>query len=176
MEVKIVRSHRRRRTVSAHLIKDTLLVNAPLMLSQKCLDRIIEGFKVKFEKKKLKDELKKSESLADIAARMNERYFANLLKINSIEYATNQNHKFGCCNHRTARIRISHRIELMPVWVRDYVVIHEMAHLIEPNHSREFWALVSRYKLAERARGFLLAAGMLQLSASNSPEIRKLEN
>lgn len=159
MEVKIIRSQRRRRTVSARLVKDTLLVNAPLMLPRIRLDRIIEGFKVKFEKKKLKEELKKSESLADIAVRLNARYFTNQLKINSIEYAANQNHKFGCCNYRTARIRISHRVGFMPDWVRDYVIIHEMAHLIEPNHSREFWIIVSRYKLAERARGFLLAAG-----------------
>jgi hypothetical protein len=48
----------------------------------------------------------------------------------------------------------------MPEWVRKYVVIHEMAHLVEPNHSRAFWDIVSRYKLAERARGYLMAAGV----------------
>jgi predicted metal-dependent hydrolase len=55
----------------------------------------------------------------------------------------------------------------MPDWVRDYVLIHEMAHLIEPNHSKSFWDIVSRYELAERARGYLMAAGF---------EIRKLGN
>ncbi|MEK6733402.1 MAG: metal-dependent hydrolase, partial [Candidatus Omnitrophota bacterium] len=72
MEVKIIRSHRRRRTVSARLVEDTLLVNAPLMLSRMRLDKIIAGFKVKFEKKKLKDELEKKQSLSDIATRLNE--------------------------------------------------------------------------------------------------------
>ncbi|MBU1998568.1 MAG: M48 family metallopeptidase [Candidatus Omnitrophota bacterium] len=165
MEVEIVRSHKRRRTVSARLIKDTLLVNAPFMLPQKRLDRIIDGFKIRFEKNKLKVELKKKESLVDIAARLNERYFSNQLRINSIEYVTTQNHKFGCCNFHDGRIRISHKVGFMPRWVRDYVIIHEMAHLIEPNHSRKFWMIVCRYKLAERARGFLLAAGILQPSA-----------
>ena len=38
--------------------------------------------------------------------------------------------------------------------------MHEMAHLIEPNHGKEFWRIVSRYPLAERARGYLIGAGI----------------
>lgn len=159
MEVKIIRSRRRRRTVSARLVEDTLLVNAPLMFSGPHLDKIISGFKVKFEQKKLKDELARKQSLCDISSRLNEKYFDNQLKINSIEYVTGQSRRFGCCNYNSGNIRISHKIGLIPAWVRDYVVIHEMAHLIEPNHSRAFWDIVSRYKLAERARGFLIGSG-----------------
>jgi len=160
MEIKIIRSRRRKRTVGARMVKDTLLVSAPLLISPEHLERIVSGFKVKFEKRKIKEELDRKQSLFDIAARINEKYFQNKLKINSIEYVTGQESKYGCCNCRDARIRISHRIGLMPDWVRDYVIVHEMAHLIEPNHSGAFWEIVSRYKLAERARGYLMAAGI----------------
>lgn len=162
MEVKIIRSSRRRRTVSARLVKDLLLVNAPAILSEERLDKIVADFKLKFEKKILKTELDKQQNLVDIAAKVNEKYFGNRLKVNSIEYVTTQNSKFGCCNYRSGRICISHKIGLMPEWVRDYVVFHEMAHLIEPNHSKKFWEIVARYKLAERARGYLMAAGLLK--------------
>ena len=160
MEVKIIRSKRRRRSVGARLVNDLLLINAPLALSQEHLDKIISSFKLKFARQKLKTELDKEKNLLDLARALNKEYFDNKLKIESIEYATNQNSRFGCCNYRAAKIRISHKIGRMPNWVRKYVLIHEMAHLIQPNHSRAFWDIVCRYKLTERARGYLMAASI----------------
>lgn len=159
MEIKIIRSARRRRTISARLVNNTLLVSAPAMLSEERLEKAVTDFKSRFERKRIKEELDRKQNLFRIAAGINERYFGNQLKVNSIEYASDQDSKFGCCNYRTGHIRISHRVGLMPEWVRDYVIIHEMAHLIEPNHSRSFWDIVCRYKLAERAKGYLIAAG-----------------
>ena len=159
MEIKIVRSRRRLRTVSGRLVKDTLLIHVPLILSKERLDKIVSDFKQKFERKIIKDSLDKSDDLAARAARINEKYFSNKLKINSIQYVTGQNSRFGCCNYNTADIRISHKVGLMPEWVRDYVVLHEMAHLVEPNHGGAFWEMVNRYKLTERAKGFLMATG-----------------
>ena len=139
MEVKVTRSIRRLRTVSARLDKDILHINAPLLLPQSRLDKIVADFRLRFQKKIIKEQLEKQLSLAEIAHRLNAKYFSNQLKINSIEYVTNQERKFGCCDYRTGNIRISHRVGLMPDWVRDYVLVHEMAHLLEPNHSSRFW-------------------------------------
>ncbi|MFA5276780.1 MAG: M48 family metallopeptidase [Candidatus Omnitrophota bacterium] len=160
MEIKIVRSHRRLRTVSARMVNDCLVVSAPLTLSENHLEEIVSGFKLKFEKKRIKDELNKNQPLSEVAGILNEKYFNNQLKINSIEYVSGQNSKYGCCNYRTGCISVSHKVGLMPAWVRDYVLIHEMAHLVVPNHSKAFWDIVYRYKLTERARGYLMAAGV----------------
>ncbi len=156
MEIKVVRSVRRKRTVSACVVNDTLLVRAPMAISGERLEKIVNSLKSRFERQKTKEELNRKEDLAQVAARLNEKYFNNQLKINSVEYVSNQTSRLGCCNYRSANIRISHRIGAMPTWVRDYVLIHEMSHLIEPNHSKAFWNIVSRYRLAERARGFIM--------------------
>ncbi|MCX5697240.1 MAG: M48 family metallopeptidase [Candidatus Omnitrophica bacterium] len=160
--VKILRSKKRRRTVSARVLKDILIVRAPESISESRLQKVITELKARIERKHLKDELNKSEDLAHRAKELSAQYFENKLSINSIEYVTDQNSKFGCCNYRTGCIRISHRISAMPQWVRDYVIIHELAHLEVPDHSKVFWDTVNRYKLAERARGYLIAVGGLE--------------
>ena len=33
---------------------------------------------------------------------------------------------------------------MAPIWVFDYILVHEMAHRIERRHSKQFWRLVSR--------------------------------
>jgi len=159
--IKILRSKKRRRTVSARMVKDILIVRAPQYFPESRLQKVIAELKARIERKQLKEELNKSENLVQRVKEFNLQYFENKLTINSIEYVTDQNSKFGCCNYRTGCIRISHRISAMPQWVRNYVIIHELAHLVVPDHSKAFWEIVNRYKLAERARGYLIAAGGL---------------
>ena len=157
--VKILRSRKRRRSVSARLIKDILVVRAPENMPEIRLQEVIAELKARIERKHLREELNKSEDLALRAEEFNKRYFENKLKVNSIEYVTGQKSRFGCCNFRIGSIRISHRISSMPRWVRDYVIIHELAHLAVPDHSKAFWEIVNRYKFAERAKGYLIAVG-----------------
>jgi hypothetical protein len=68
-----------------------------------------------------------------------------------------QRSQWGSCTPSTGEIRISNRLAAYPPWILDYVLVHELAHLVEANHSPAFNALVARYPLAERARGFLMA-------------------
>ena len=162
MEVKIIRSLRGKKTVSGRLVKDTILIHAPYHIHEFQLEKIVSQFKERFQRRKLKEELNRNEELVSVFHRLNEKYFANKLTLTAIEYVANQNTRFGCCNYRTGCIRISHRLSTMPVWVRDYVVMHEMAHLVEPNHRKAFWDIVGRYALTERARGYLMAVGLAQ--------------
>jgi len=160
METKIIRSYRRRRTINARFIDGIMHIYAPAAISDEKLTKVINNFKRRFEKQKLKKELKTKENLNEVAQKLNGKYFGGKIKIGSIEYATNQDRIFGSCSCRKGNIRISYRLASMPQWVRDYVIVHEMAHLIRPDHSESFWELVSGYKLAERARGYLMAKGL----------------
>ncbi|MEW6040261.1 MAG: SprT-like domain-containing protein [Elusimicrobiota bacterium] len=161
MEVKINYSPKRARTIGARVIKDTMYVNAPAGMPEERLQKIIDKFKIRFEKRKLRQELNKTEkTLRETAHWLSRQYFSGKLEIKSIEYSTDQDKINGSCNHRTKTIRISYRLKEMPDWVRNYVIIHELAHLIEPNHGENFWNLVYQYKLTERARGYLIAKGL----------------
>ena len=172
-EIKIIRSDNRRKTISARLVENTMLVHAPSDISDAELKKIIDKLKRRLHKRKIKNELDKTQGLAIAADRLNKEYFNNKLEIISITYSANQNTIFGCCNYKTKEIRISHQLVQMPYWVRDYVIVHEMAHLIEPNHSKAFWDIVYRYRLTERARGYLMAKGF---DSEEGNDIEQVDN
>ncbi|MCP4482666.1 MAG: M48 family metallopeptidase [bacterium] len=114
------------------------------------LHKIIENLTKKLTKKT-------DLSLKDITKKLNKKYFNNKLIINSIEYSAKQKKRFGSCQTLTARILISERLKKVPKWVLEYVIFHEMAHLIEPNHGQNFKKITAKFPLEERAKGFLLA-------------------
>ena len=53
--------------------------------------------------------------------------------------------KWGACNHRDGNIRLNTELVKKPKDLLDYVVVHEMAHLIEPTHSDRFVALLDQH-------------------------------
>lgn len=56
----------------------------------------------------------------------------------------NQKTRWGSCSSK-GNINLNWKLVLMPEEIQDYVVIHELCHLIEMNHSRQFWNCVERY-------------------------------
>jgi hypothetical protein len=92
--------------------------------------------------------------LAARAAQLADRYVDGV-RPSSIRWVTNQQSQWGSCTHHSAAIRISDRLRVVPGWVLDAVVVHELAHLVEPNHSPRFRALVARYRRSAEADVFL---------------------
>jgi hypothetical protein len=142
------------------MVDGKLWIYLPSGMTEAEEKKYIELMIEKSEKLKRRQDLNSDGALQRRADELNRRYFGGILDFD-IKYVTNQNFKFGSCTHKTRTIRISDRIAEMPRWVQDYVIIHELAHIIHPDHSKKFWERVNRYKFAERAKGYLIAVGML---------------
>ncbi len=158
MEVRIVRSANRRKTVSARQVDGYVLVQAPARMSEAELAPIVEQLTARLQRRGAVRDLDEGD-LERVAQELNRDYFGGRLTWRSIEWVSNQESRWGSCTPATGTIRLSHRLATMPTWVRDYVLVHELAHLLEPNHGPRFWELVNRYPRTERARGYLLASG-----------------
>ena len=92
------------------------------------------------------------------AAELSRQYLGGVAKPTGVRWVTNQGSRWGSCTPVDGTIRLSDRLATMPGWVVDYVLVHELAHLIEIGHGPRFYRLVDAYPKAERARGYLLGA------------------
>jgi predicted metal-dependent hydrolase len=169
MQVEVIRSKRRTRTISAHLRGDTLVVTIPARLSQAQEREWVERMAERVERARRKADRNRDDELTARARRLNMRYFDGALTFSGIIYVDDQRTLHGSCTPSTGAIRISRRLSKLPRWVEDYVIVHELAHLVYSGHGRRFWELVNRYPLAERARGYLMALGYEGQPAESEP-------
>ena len=94
----------------------------------------------------------------DLLARARElsrRFLAAKAQPASVRWVDNQRSRWGSCTPADRSIRLSRRLESMPPFVVDYVLLHELAHLLVPGHGPEFWAQLAPYPQLDRARGYL---------------------
>jgi predicted metal-dependent hydrolase len=154
-EVEVRRSKRRRRTVSAYRDGDRVIVMIPASLSRKQEAEWVETMLARLER----SERRRRPSDVDLLRRaqgLNNRYLGGLATPESVRWVENQNSRWGSCTPGDRTIRLSARLQGMPAWVVDYVLVHELAHLLESGHDAKFWAWVDRYPQAERAKGYLI--------------------
>jgi hypothetical protein len=153
MEVEVVRSTRRHKTVQARLVDGVLRVAIPAHMTVEEEAHWVERMKKRLAGRTAASDI----DLRARAAKLAGRY--RLPKPELIEWSYRQRTLWGSTTISSRRVRLSAKLAGCPHWVLDYVIVHELAHLAEPNHSAAFWQLVERYPLAERARGYLIARG-----------------
>src|SRR3979490_1254232 len=106
--VEVRRSQRRRRTVSAYRDGERAGLVIPEPVTR--ARRLISGY------------------LSD--------YDASAIPV-SVRWVDNQNGRWGSCTPADRTIRISDRIQSFPEWVVDYVLLHELSHLVVANHNAQ---------------------------------------
>jgi len=155
MNIEVKRSYHRVRTITATLRDDRMVIQIPYHLSKEQEAFWVEQMKSTLLSKRRKKEEEAQKYLYEMAQEINLKYFEGRASLLSIRYSARQKRIFGSCTPRKGAIRISRQARPFPSWVQYYIVLHEMAHLVYPNHSKNFWAIVKQYPLWEKARGFL---------------------
>jgi len=77
----------------------------------------------------------------------------NRLLVSDLKY------RWGSCTPQN-NLNFNWRIIKAPAFVLDYIVVHELAHLLETNHSQRFWTIVA-VQIPEEAKAWLKRFGML---------------
>src|SRR3954454_249480 len=152
--VDVRRSRRRRRTVSAYRDGDRTVVLIPARFSRAEEDEWVATMLARLSRQDPRRR-RSDDALARRAGELSVRYLGGGARPRSVSWVDNQSSRWGSCTPADASIRISSRVRGMPPWVLDYVLLHELAHLLEPRHGPAFWALLESYPRTERARGYL---------------------
>lgn len=160
-------TYRRTKRLSMRIVKNgDVHVSAPFGVSKDVVMRFIEDNRAWIEKAR-KSTMERQERqnsfygqlplktreqcdeagkrLIDIVKPLCERY-AKLMNVRPTGYVVKRmTSRWGRCNVKTGEIAFSVYLLLLPEWCIEHVVVHELAHLMEANHSPRFYALMDQY-------------------------------
>ena len=153
-EVEVRRSARRRRTVSAYREGDKIIVLIPATTSKRDEAVWVERMIEKIERRERRVQ-RTDDDLMARATYLNKTYLRGEAQPSAIRWVSNQRSRWGSCTPADRAIRLSARLQTMPSWVIDYVIVHELVHLLEAHHNDRFHALVAAYPRAEVAKAYL---------------------
>ncbi len=157
VEVRI--SARRRKTSEARWVGGRIIVSLPAHLSREAREKTIAWLVDRLVAKHPLRTVVGDAELMTRAVALSERYRIGA-RPSSVRWVTNQSARWGSCSFHSAEIRLSHRLRSVPEWVLDAVLVHELAHLVHPNHSPAFHQLANGYRRHREAGIFLAGYGL----------------
>ncbi|RZU61050.1 M48 family metallopeptidase [Zhihengliuella halotolerans] len=155
--VRIVSSTRRNKSVGAKWDGESVVVTVPEWMDAGTQTRHAESLVRKMQLKRRRSRPRASDvDLAARAAALDAEYLGSRAQPVSVRWVTNQNHRWASATRFEKSIRLSHRLQPMPGWVQDAVLVHELAHLVaDDGHGPRFQALAGRYPRMQEANAFL---------------------
>ena len=141
----------------------SILLRVPERTSRRVIQNSINQIEKTIQSEKPKRKGRTDKDLQERAEYLNKRFLKNKIKWTSIRWVNNMKYRLGSCTTggpTDGHIRISSVIKPYPQYVIDYILVHELAHRLFPNHSREFWDFVkSNYPKTDKAIGFIEGVG-----------------
>ena len=157
--IDVRRSKRRKRTVSARVEGETVVVLMPAGLPRSEEHRLIAQMLAKLARSGRRRGTRSSDvELMERAGELSKKWLDGRAVPASVRWVPAMSTRWASCSPGSREIRISESLRDVPSYVLDYVVVHELAHLVVPGgHPPEFWQLVRCYPRTERAMGYLEA-------------------
>lgn len=159
--VEVRRSARRTRTVAAFWENGTAVVAIPARFTaaqeSEWVQRMLDKLQRQGERRSRSGRKQPATdaALAAHAADLSATYLGGRAVATSVRWVSNQNSRWGSATPAEGTIRLSDKLRPMPQWVVDYVLLHELAHLLVAGHNAAFWKLLEAYPDTMRAKAFL---------------------
>jgi len=159
--VVVRRSARRRRTVAAFWEDGNAVIAIPATFTKsqerEWVQRMLAKLKKQGERQTGAGRRRPDtdQALAKHAEDLSRAYLGGRAVPTSVRWVSNQNSRWGSATPADGTIRLSNKLQPMPQWVIDYVLVHELAHLLVAGHNAAFWKLVEAYPETHRAKAFL---------------------
>ncbi|HJX77712.1 MULTISPECIES: M48 metallopeptidase family protein [Micrococcaceae] len=156
--VRIVRSNKRKKTISSQWRDNRLVVQVPAALNESTERVFVDEMLKKYRQRKNRESaLSTEDSLMDRAKALDAKYLGGIANPLSVRWVNNQNKRWGSATPYQRSIRLSAKLKYVPIWVQDYVLVHELVHLATPGqgHGNEFQQLLDRFERRVEADQFL---------------------
>ncbi|MHB8219312.1 MAG: M48 metallopeptidase family protein [Acidimicrobiales bacterium] len=152
-EVEVRTSARRRKTSAAYWERGRIVVILPAHVREPQRTELIDWLVARVLARR-PGATASDRTLAERAATLADRYVDGV-RPRTIRWVGNQGRRWGSCTSSTGDIRISDRLRTIPDWVLDATIVHELAHLVHPDHSQSFHRIADRFPRQREAAIFL---------------------
>ncbi len=161
-EIEIQASARRKKTGTAHWSGSRIVVQIPARIKGReraaFVDDLVKRLLIQRPQNAAGDA-----SLEERANVLAELYNDGVIPA-SVRWVKNQQSRWASCSPATREIRVSNRLRQCPEWVIDAVLVHELAHLQEADHSSRFYDIANRHprqgECALFLEGYALGLGL----------------
>jgi|GEM_PF-715497 len=154
--IRLIASTRRRKTVSAGMRDGMIQLSVPMTMKDAEIISSARNLIAKIKARQRQSQrFQTNPELYGRAVHLARVWLNGEVHPNSVVWSDRQTSLWGSCTSTSKEIRISTRLQGMPQWVIDGVLIHELAHLKHGDHSQEFHDFTRRYPRMVEADAFL---------------------
>ncbi len=161
-EVEIRASSRRKKTGTAHWSGSRIVVQIPARIRGRERAVFVDDLVVRLLTQRPQNAA--GDASLEERAKVLAELYNDGVEPNSVRWVTNQQARWASCSPASREIRVSSRLRQCPEWLIDAVLVHELAHLQEADHSARFNEIADRHpRQADSAlflEGYALGLGL----------------